>query len=141
MIEQPKLPTGWDYHHTLYYRRWYKSRGLTSDWRESQAMIVPMRRARTQDDHQKLHNTVKPEVLPSDALAGYALRLCEELEQEDITPLQAFSTVRDELHDLSIRRSKRDLGREAVHFVRFFDLQLEHMQEVPMPSIFLNPRV
>lgn len=102
-------------------------------------MIVPMRRVRSQDEHQRLHNNVPPEAPPNEALAGYALRLCDELEQDEMTPLQAFSIVRDELHELTIKRSKRDLGREAVRFVRFFDLQLEHMQEVPLPDIFLKP--
>lgn len=139
MIEQPKLPTGWDYHHTLYYRRSYKSGELTSDWRESPAMIVPMSRTRNANHHQRLHNSVLPESLPSDALAGYALRVCEELEQEAITPLQAFATVRDELYELSIRRSRRELGKEAVRFVRFFDLQLNHMQEIPFVGIILPP--
>ncbi|USN96636.1 MAG: hypothetical protein H6797_00320 [Candidatus Nomurabacteria bacterium] len=135
MIEQTKLPTGWDYHHTLYPRRGYKSGGLTNDWRESPAMIVPMRRMRTQNEHQGLHDDVPPEPLPSDALAGYALRICEELEQEEITALQAFKLVRDELYNLSVRRSKRELGHEAVRFVRFFDLQRKHMCEVPLPGI------
>lgn len=139
MIEQIKLPTGWDYHHTLYSRRAYKSRGLTSDWRESPAMIIPMRRMRTRNDHQGLHNNVPPEPLPSDALAGYALRICEELEQEEITALQAFSLVRDELHDLSIRRSRREIGHEATRFVRFFDLQRRYMCEIPANDVSLQP--
>ena len=132
MIEQLKLPRGWDLHHTLYYKRWYRRAEITNDWRESLPMIVPMRRMRTQDEHQQLHNSVYPEdPVPSDALAGYALGICHKLEIEDITRLEAFRTVRDELHDLYKKRSRRQIGHEALRFVRFFDLQLEHMSELP----------
>ena len=134
MIEDLKLPRGWDFHHTLYYRRWYKSTEHTNDWRESLAMIVPMRRIKNQDEHQKLHNNVEPEELPSELLAGYAIGVCDRLAREEMTRLEAFKTMRDELHDLSKSRSKRALGREAVRFVRYFDLQLEHMCEVPLPD-------
>lgn len=131
MIEQLNLPKGWDKHHTLYYRRWYQARPTTKDWREHPAMIVPMERAK----HATLHANVPPEnPIASDALAGYALRICDELEEGEgeVTPYESFTIVRDELYTLQKRRRRREIGKEAVYFVKFFDDQLEYMREVPI---------
>jgi hypothetical protein len=130
MIET-QLPRGWNKHHTLYYRRWYMANPEAKLWREAPAMIVPMRAERGFDYHAKLHFNVPPEEpLPSGILAGYALRICDELEREEITHLQAFRTVRDELYQLS-RRRRRTMGEEALRFAGFFDRQLEYMSELP----------
>ncbi len=131
MIEQVPIPKGWNKHHTLYYRRWYKSRQITNDWRESPVMIVPM----DIHKHAELHENVPPEdPTPSDALAGYALHVCDELKdgQGEVTHYEAFSIVRDELHDLHKKRPRRDIGKEALRFVKFFDDQLCYMSEIPV---------
>lgn|GEM_PF-6582041 len=94
-------------------------------------MIVPM----DIDKHAKLHRNVPPEEpVPSEALAGYALRICDELEHDEgtATHYEAFTIVRDELHELHKKRRRRDIGKEAMRFVSFFDDQLEYMSEIPI---------
>lgn len=133
MIEQAPLPKDWDKHHTLYYRKWYLSKPLTKAWRESTAMIVPIDIPK----HAELHANVFPEeTLPGDALAGYALHICDELEKNTkvVSRFEAFNFVKDELHGLYKKRRRLDLGKEALEFVRFFDKQLEFMSEIPVPD-------
>ena len=128
-IAQPKLPPGWDEHHTLYYRKRYSGKPAATAWRNKHAMIVPIERTK----HAKLHIVVPPpeDLLPSDWLAGYVLCLCEKIEQEQVTRLEGFTHVRDELYGLS-RRRPATLGREALRFVDFFDEQRVFMSEVPI---------
>lgn len=97
-------------------------------------MIVPM----SVPKHDLLHRNVPPEeVLPSDALAGYMLHVCDELDrnQTEFTHFEAFTAVRNELDVLGRtkrRISSRTLGNEALRFVDFFDHQLTYMSEVPI---------
>lgn len=131
MIEQVPLPKGWNKHHTLYYRKWYQARQATADWRESPVMIVPM----NINKHAELHRNVPPEEpLPSDALAGYALHICDELEDDEgkATHYEAFTIVRDELHELHKKHRRRNIGKDALRFVEFFDDQLVYMDEIPL---------
>lgn len=134
MIEQVSLPDGWNRHHTLYYRRWYQSRPTTNDWRENEAMIVPMNMSK----HAELHWGVPPEeILPSDALVGYALRICDEIseDEEEFSRLESFTIVRNELKDIRKKRGRRVLGNEALKFVDFFDCQLDYMKALPVLGI------
>lgn len=132
MLEQPKPPAGWNRHHTLYYRRWYQvgNRDLAK-WRGNSVMIVPM----DIDEHAELHRRVRP-IQPTDSneLVKYALETCADIEREDsasYTHLEAFTEVRDELYELYKKHIAEQLGREALRYVKFFDRQLQFMDEMP----------
>jgi hypothetical protein len=136
MIEKIALPEGANRHHTLYFKSDYDSRQLTRLWREHRAMIVPMMRYK----HKQLHNDVIPDgELPSDALVGYALNSCYQIEDEDLTRLEGFTIIRNDIYDLSKRRPIT-LGMEALKFCKFFDQQLEYMSEIPQwPAPVVTP--
>jgi hypothetical protein len=139
MIEHLRTPTGWDPHHALYYRRWYQEGPEGPKmWRASSAMIVPMRDRRNRDDplddHQKLHDNVPPlNPIASETLAGYALHICDDLveDKNKYTRLEAFTIVQNEMVNLSKKRSRLTLGKEAARFAKFFEQQLEYMIELP----------
>lgn len=131
MIEHLQLAHRWDRHHTLYYRRWYKPGEVRNEWRNSLPMIVPM----SIPEHKRLHRTTPPIAPPTEELAAYALHICDELEREEITRLDAFKTVQDKLNALHRKRPVSELGGEALRFVRFFDRQLNYMSENPVPEL------
>ena len=131
MIEQRRLPRGWNRHHTLYYRRNYESLRDTRQLREHPAMIVPMGIAR----HNSLHRNTPPvDSLPSRELTQRAIEWCFLLDQDEslITPLEGFTSVRDELRDYHKKNSQSEIGREALKFSVQFTQQLVFMGEVPV---------
>lgn len=133
MIIQVASPSGWNKHHTLYYRRWYQSKEATRAWRAHEAMIVPVELNR----HNQLHFDVPPiSPVVSDGLASYALRICHDIDVDSAayTHYEAFNVVRDELESVARNRRRlrmREMGAEALRMVDFFDDQLDYISEDP----------
>lgn len=130
MIEQRKAPRGWNRHHTLYYRRSYESRRDTRQWREHATMIIPM----DIYHHNLLHvNTPPVHKLATPELTQRAIEWCFLLDDdpETITPLEGFTSMRDEFRDYHRRNSQSALGREALRFADQFTQQLSFMREIP----------
>ena len=131
MIEQRKLPRGWNRHHTLYYRRHYLSLPDTRQLREHPVMIVPME----MKSHDLLHAKTPPVIkLPSPELTRFVLEWCFLLDDDKslITPLEGFTSVRDELSVRYHRNSQTETGKEALKFRDHFTRQLWFMDEVPV---------
>lgn len=145
MIRDLPVPNGWNRQHTLYYRTWYRQGTAQKLWRDSEPMVVPIR----MDKHIMLHRQVlpggirpaslrdsavpPPDTMPSEGLSGYGLSVCDDLEAdtEVYSRFEAFTLVRDELYSLARKRHRRYLAKEASRIVRFFDHQLEYLEEVP----------
>lgn len=127
MIEQRRLPKGWNRHHTLYYRRNYESMRDTRQWREHPSMIVPMEIGR----HNLMHTKTPPvDQMPSWELTRFALEWCFLLDQDTslITPLEGFTSMRDELtRHFRYNRGSR-IGKEALKFSDQFTQQIQFME-------------
>lgn len=118
-------------HHTLYYRKDFLSRPDTRQWRNHPVMVVPL----YYDDHAKLHRNVRPVPggLPSRDLTQFALQRCAMIQwKNDLTDIEAFASVRDELDGYHRRNRVSEMGREALRYSQQFSHQLQFMKDVPL---------
>lgn len=117
-IRPGRLPSGYDFHHTLFEKKLYNSEPLAKQWRQHPAMILPI----GIDDHQDLHREIPSLLLPSDRLARLALDHLSQISKS--TAHDAFNDLANLFWDKAERLPEgSSLGKEALLFAMNFDEQ------------------